>query len=62
VPQRHAALAAELRRASLSMPLNIAQGSGRTTGPDQRRFYAMARGSAMECVAIMRMRSKMCLE
>ena len=23
------------------------------TGPDQRRFYAMARGSAMECAAIM---------
>jgi four helix bundle protein len=52
LPQRHAALAAELRRAPLSMPLNIAQGSGKTTGPDQRRFYAMAPGSAMECVAL----------
>jgi four helix bundle protein len=44
--------AAELRRASPSIPLNIAEGSGKTTGPDQRRFWAMARGSATECAAI----------
>jgi four helix bundle protein len=53
LPRRHAALAAELGRASLSVPLNIAKGSGKTTGPDQHRFCAMARGSAMECAAIM---------
>jgi four helix bundle protein len=48
LPQRHAALAAQLRRASLSIPSNIAEGCGKTTGPDQRRIYAMARGSAMD--------------
>ena len=53
LPPRHAALGDQLRRASLSIPVNIAQGSGKTTGPDQRRFYATARGSAMECAAIL---------
>ena len=52
MPSRHASFADQLRRASFSISLNIAEGSGKTTGPDQRRFYAMARGSAMECAAI----------
>ena len=52
LPARYAALADQLRRASLSIPMNIAESSGKTTGPDQRRFYAMARGSAMEYGAI----------
>ena len=49
---RYAALAEQLRRASLSISLNIGEGSGKNTGPDQRRFYSMARGSAMERAAI----------
>ena len=52
LPPRYPAMSYQLRRASLSIPLNITEGSGKSTGPDQRRFYAMGRGSAMECAAI----------
>ena len=37
----------------LSVPVNIAEGVGRTSVADRRRYYAIARGSAMECAAIL---------
>ena len=43
----------QLRRASMSIPLNIAESAGRTTAGDRARFFAVARGSAMECNAIL---------
>ncbi|MEM0964534.1 MAG: four helix bundle protein [Verrucomicrobiota bacterium] len=39
-------------RASQSIPLNIAEGNGKATEPDRRRFFEIARGSALECAAI----------
>ena len=37
----------------MSVLLNIAEGAGRFTKPDKRRFYWIARGSLFECVAIL---------
>ena len=42
----------QLKRAALSVPLNIAEGAGRFTKPDQRNFYVISRSSVFECVAI----------
>jgi four helix bundle protein len=53
MPKGHAQLADQLRRAAFSIPLNIAEGAGKTTSPDRCRFHAIARGSAMECAAIL---------
>ena len=42
----------QLLRASQSVPLNIAEGNGKGTNADRRRFFEIARGSALECAAV----------
>ena len=53
LPKGYAPLADQLRRAALSIPLNIAEGVGKPSPSDQARYHAIARGSAMECAAIL---------
>jgi four helix bundle protein len=43
----------QLYRASFSVPLNLAEGSGRFTKKDRRNFFVIARGSIFECVAVL---------
>ena len=43
----------QLRRASSSVPLNIAEGSGKFSPADRKNFYIIARASIFECVAIL---------
>ena len=43
----------QLRRASLSCVLNIAEGAGQRSRAQKRHLYAIARGSAMECAAVL---------
>lgn len=42
----------QLLRASQAIPLNIAEGNGKATDGDRRRYFEIAPGSAMECGAI----------
>ncbi len=39
----------QLDRASTSIPLNIAEGNGKSSSRDRCRFFEIARGSALEC-------------
>ena len=51
LPRGQAALADQIKRASMSIPLNIGEGAGKRTKADCRKYFDIARGSAMECAA-----------
>jgi len=42
----------QLRRASISMVINIAEGSGKFSKADKKNFYTISRGSVYECVSL----------
>lgn len=44
----------QIRRASLSVPNNIAEGTGRKGAKDRKRFYNIAFGSIRECIPVLR--------
>jgi four helix bundle protein len=52
VPTGYTNLRNQLRRSAISVPLNIAEGAGKHTQADSAKFYAISRGSALECAAV----------
>ena len=53
LPRGRSHLADQLTRASTSIVLNLAEGAGKHSKPDKRRYYLTARGSATECSALL---------
>ena len=41
------------KRASISILLNLAEGTGRMSVQDKKHYYTIARGSVFECAAIL---------
>lgn len=52
IPIGNSTLKDQLKRAAGSISLNIAEAYGRIEDRDRKRFFSIARGSAMECAAI----------
>ena len=53
LPRGRGHLADQLARASLSIVNNIAEGAGKFSKGDKRRYYLSAAGSATECAAML---------
>ena len=53
LPRGRSHLADQFTRASTSVVLNIAEGAGKLSKGDKRRYYLTARGSATESAALL---------
>src|SRR3954471_13338990 len=53
LPRGRSHLADQFTRASTSIVLNLAEGAGKHSKPDKRRYYLTARGSATESAALL---------
>ncbi len=53
MPKGYSFLRDQLNRASVSIPLNIAEGNGRWHVNERKNFFVIARGSCFECVPIL---------
>ena len=51
MPRGQAGLVDQIKRAAMSIPLNIGEGAGKRTKADCGKYFDIARGSALECAA-----------
>ena len=59
LPRGRSHLCDQFTRASTSIVLNLAEGAGKHSKADKRRFYLTARGSATESAALLDVCSKL---
>jgi four helix bundle protein len=52
VPYEYQSIRSQLIRATISTPLNIAEGNGRYSLKEKTNFYRIAKGSAFECIPL----------
>jgi four helix bundle protein len=52
-PRSYGLFADPVNRAAVSIAANLAEGNGRFTKPDWKRFFGIARGSIQECAALL---------
>ncbi len=55
LPKGNYFLVDQIKRAALSIPLNIAEGNGRWHKKDRKQFFIIARGSCFECVPVLQL-------
>ena len=48
----------QLRRAALSVVLNLSEGTGKSSRKDRNRFFEIAMGSIRECQAVLELESE----
>ena len=54
IPQQYQfSLGEQIRRAALSVPTNLAEGSGRETPKQEQYFYGIAKGSLYEVISLL---------
>jgi four helix bundle protein len=59
LPQRYQySLGEQMRRAALSVPTNLAEGSGRNSPKEERYLYGVAKGSLYEVISLLVMVGK----
>jgi four helix bundle protein len=61
LPRGRSHLCDQLTRASASIVLNLAEGAGKHSKADKRRYYLSARGSATESAALLDVLSRLAL-